>query len=257
MRDTPLHTWLQQRLAEARQAGWAHVDVLCDLANGGPPWEHTAACTPQERVWLLHGTPHPEAVDEGPMLSRYRLSDSAASQPLINELAQTRHQQRLLVLHSSQPFALLAAQLRYFTQASWDQGCSHGILRYYNPLLLRHVMQALDEGNRTLLLGAASQWHWLDRDDQAQVLLAREQEAHWQTPDAPLQLSDSTVGMLANWHESELYIQRHRLNPAQLGCQCKEDMVQKVYAAQLAADAAQAFGQAARQSFIAQYLATA
>jgi len=253
----PTPRWPTLTLQTVLADGGLHIDLLFDLAKTGPqPW----VALPNLRMAqqkLLQGTAHEEAVDEGPALVRYHLQQTSDCVLLAAQLASWDEQEGVMLLQSRQPFSLLAARLQYFALASWNNGTSHGVLRYYNRALFRTVLEALNETEKTTLLAAASQWHWQDRDGKAQHILAVEAVLAWPAPDTPLLLGEAAVQRLNCWHESELYVQQYLPTPQQTASDSQEAMLQKVFRAQMAADRAGLYSPQERDAFVARQLCVA
>ena len=247
-------SWLNTMLQMAWQARWPHIDVLCDLAKAGGRPLSALRHLQLETQKLLQGTQHEDAADEGPLLVRYRLSAKPDSDVLASSLATWCAQDSMIILQSQLPFSLLSARLQYFALASWDDGASHGVLRYYTPLLLAPTLNALGEAHKATLLSAASQWYWQDRDGKAQHMLAVDAALAWPVPDTPLLLGDEAVHRLNGWHESELYVQQYLPTPQQTGSDSQEAMMQKVFRAQMAADRAGLYSPQERDAFVARQL---
>lgn len=253
-----VENWLATLLALAAQSGWPHLDLLIDQANLPPRWQKKLPQALTLRQMLLQGTVHAEVADEAALLCRYQLADERARTKLLACLGGLEGASRLMVLHSDWPFASLANHLSYFCLAQWHDGRSHGVLRYYNPQQFLPGLAALPETRATMLLQCADCWHWLDRDGIAcQLPVPGHADESFLPPDEPLTLDDAAVSRLSAWHQAELYVQDMLLTPRQCGCTGKEAMLEKVYRAQLAADARQYWSQPERESFLQQQLGVA
>lgn len=253
-----VENWLTTLLAQAAQSDWPHLDLLIDQANLPARWQKKLPQALTLRQMLLQGTAHAEAADEAALLCRYQLGDERARTRLLACLGELDGASRLMVLHSDWPFTSLANHLRYFCLAQWHDGHSHGVLRYYNPQQFLPALAALPETQAAMLLQCAASWYWLDRDGIACQLPVPSHAAEpFLSSDEPLTLDDAAVSRLSAWHQAELYVQDMLLTPRQCGCTGKEAMLEKVYRAQLGADARQYWSQPERETFLQQQLGVA
>lgn len=250
-----VESWLAGLLARVAESGWPHLDLLIDQANLPPRWQKKLPQAVTLRQTLLQDTVHAEAADEAVLLCRYQQMDERTRTKLLACLGALEGATRVMVLFSHWPFDDLAAHLRHFLLAEWQDGTQKGVLRYYNPALFGPVLTALAPVEAERLLSAAAEWHWIDRDGQGAMRYGTHEA--WGGREAlaqPLQLDDATVSRLSAWHQAELYVQDNLLTPRQCGCLTKEAMMQKLFTLQMAADEKRLWSQPERAVFISQNL---
>ncbi len=233
--------------AEALELDW--LDLIVDQAELGSSWQSRISTLNTPAI-LLQDTPHEDAADVGPVL--VRLSLRHTDNGLLKLLRQWEGQPRVLALFSSWRFADLASNCRLCLQASWDKGVQKGVLRYHDPRLFSAVAATLDDAGRSLLLRPAAEWHWVDRDDNARMLDARQ----WQSPppaewrDDTLPLLSEQVEALANWHVAELWRQNHLLSPEEFNLDSEEELIARLASAHQAADKAKLWSEEERMPFV-------
>ena len=159
------------------------------------------------------------------------------------------------MLFSTLDFIALANHLACCLQVEWQDGLSSGVLRFNDPRLFLAIINQLSANTSQQLLQPVEEWHWLNRDQHAVMLLP----PAWDNPiltSEPLQLRDEDIDVLSAWHEAELWRQRADLQPAALEVETQEAMMQKLVQLQLKADQAKLWAVNERQGFLSQMIHT-
>lgn len=256
-----LDQWVKTTMDRAAAQGAEHIYALIDLAGSAYPILNTLQChaAAPEYALLLDDTPHQDVAELGPALVQIGIHHASQCQLLIGLLYATENEPRCMLLIPARDYAgpRLISHLRRAIQVEQGEGGEKALLlRYYDPRCFMALPNILDAAAQKLLLAAVQEWHWLNRDGLPSWLTRPdgiESQPDW--PHPVLRLSDHAIEQLSAWHQAELWRQDHSLSPASLGLNSQEALMEKLVAAQLAADEQDKLSQPERMAFIQRYLA--
>lgn len=247
--------WVDYLVTRARDLQLPHIDLLVDF-SGSPN------IVTYQSSWLLGAhkllvqTPHENVSEEGPRLLRFDYEDQTQRGTLGFVLSHAAQQHRALVVLSDLSFEDLIAHFVRCVQIKWDDGDYSGILRFFDTRLFLPVINHLSTDNAGAILWPVQEWHWLNRDQNAVRLpLPADVKPPKQTQSV-LQLNEAEVDALNLWHEAEVFRQKNLAELDKLGFDSQEALMQRLVAAQIAADQAQLFSEPERNRFLHGFLAT-
>ncbi|CUI03679.1 DUF4123 domain-containing protein [Massilia antarctica] len=120
-----------------------------------------------ERYSLLGDMAQKGAIDAGPVLLRHTLG---ARCPVLAKILTAPDSANFSsVIVSGLPLSLLLKRLTWLTDVVHDDG-TEWVMRYYDPLILPHWLDVLDETQRTLALAGIGEWLYVDMRGRAQIV---------------------------------------------------------------------------------------
>ncbi|UZE23590.1 DUF4123 domain-containing protein [Pseudomonas sp. B21-056] len=250
--------WLQHLYAQAKACGLAHVDLLINCALLDYPLLrrlNELVPSPRYRL-LLQDSPERAFADQGPVLVRVLLFNTAQRAWLMDFLQACHGHSRVLVLLSRWSFDALGERLGRCTQAEWEQGRKSGVLRYYDTRLFRLLCELLDPDQRKMLHEGVIEWQWIDRDGKACQMAGfdvRQGEAGRGAP--ALRLSDEQVTEVGALGDAQQWCARQEVFPGSYGFESFETFVYQVFRAHVDAERQQ-FTAMAREQFLQEWLVT-
>lgn len=248
--------WLRGLEQHAEANSLEHLDIVIDATGlDYPLLPQLAELEPRpQQALLFDGTPEQAQAAEGPVLVRLLWAQPQQVAWLGDFLAQFGRDSRLLALLSHWPFEPLTDHLRYCTQAQWDNGAHHGILRYYDTRLFKLVCDLFMGDDSRNFHAPIISWHWIDRDQRSQVVGGDQRKLHdYKRPQAPLMLDKRQMESISAWSEAEQWEDTHGAIKRNYSIGKEQRLVQ-IYLGQLAADEKQLKG-AERNAFMVEWLA--
>ncbi|WP_371230637.1 DUF4123 domain-containing protein [Pseudomonas sp. QE6] len=207
--------WFDHLIEEAQANRLGHIDLLLDATGLAAPLP--AASTPQLNARLFDNTPEQALAEQGAHLRRISLDDPAqlaAAHSLIDMLGAGR----VLALLSKWPFEPLATHLRHCTQAHWGKERHNGLLRFYDPRLLRTCCETLLPNQSAWFHAPAIAWYWRDSTGQPQQWAGQPQPPEdTPSPLPALHLSDSQLFELVAWSEAVRFCDSQALTHRDVG----------------------------------------
>ncbi len=250
-------SWLGRLQEQAQAVKLPHLDLLINATQLDYPLLRRLAAlsVPPLQAQLFAGTAEHALAAQGPILLRLHWQQ-LEQQAWLSEFVRRYHRDhRVLALLSAWPFDELAQHLRHCTQAQWNQGADSGLLRFYEPRLLRAVCEMLDPVQSAWFHAPIVTWHWLDRDGKAAVLPGNPVRASELARPLPaLRLSHPQVAYLLAWSAAEALRREHALVPQDYALAQQETLMRHLVHGQLAADREGLNGQE-REPFIFDWLA--
>ena len=253
MYPTPT-AWLLYLCEQARAERLPHLDILINSTGlDSSTLEELAELVPQPQYAnLLDGTP--EQALQGPHLIRLAYEESSHYDWLHTLIETTYGDFRVLALLSPWPFDDLSQHLCTCTQAEWNQGEDGGLLRYWEPRLLRPISEAFTPEQSRWFHRAVINWYWLDRDNKTEQLTGWLDRSTQPQPTQALTLSNEQVAELIAWTEAEDFRMGTGIKPQDCGLGSREMLARHLFHAQRDADRASIYDSEQRRAHIRQWL---
>ncbi|WP_227103711.1 DUF4123 domain-containing protein [Chromobacterium rhizoryzae] len=253
----PHHRYLDQISAAAAQRRYGHLDLLLDPAADGDNWlRRIAMIQPRlECLRLFDDTPFSDLRQDSPLLVRVMLSQPSHCDWLDGSLSLLWSQPQWIVLLSSSSQPALAAHLRRFLTVKLDDG-GLTLLRYYDPRLLRIVINALTPTQGAALGQRIDLWLWRNRDGALERWTApSDHPAPLPSSHQPLPLDSTQRVQLESYVEAHAsLIQLLSLEPVR-ATQSQEQLLDELARLNRQADVESRWNSVERMEWIAQQLA--
>ncbi|QHA85078.1 DUF4123 domain-containing protein [Pseudomonas mediterranea] len=248
--------WLQHLCAQAKACGLPHVDLLVDCALFDYPLLrrlNELSPSPRYRL-LLQDSPERAFADQGPVLVRVLLFNTAQRLWLTGFIQRCHRHSRVLALFSRWSFDALGERLGRCTQAEWARGHRSGVLRYYDTRLFRSLCELLDPDQLKMLHEGVINWQWIDRDGKACQMAGLDVRQREAGRDAPvLRLSDEQVTGVGALGDAQLWCARQEILPGTYGFDSFETLIYQTFRVHVDADRQQLTG-VAREQFLQEWL---
>ncbi|CAN1605923.1 DUF4123 domain-containing protein [Pseudomonas mediterranea] len=249
--------WLQHLYVQAKACGLAHMDLLINCALFDYPLlRRLNELTPSPRYrLLLQDSPERAFADQGPVLVRVLLFNTAQRRWLTDFIQSCYRHSRVLALFSRWSFDALGERLGRCTQAEWAQGRRSGVLRYYDTRLFRVLCELLDPDQLRMLHEGVIHWQWIDRDGKACRMAGFDVRQREAVRGAPvLRLSDEQVTGVGVLSDAQQWCARQEILPGTYGFDSFETFIYQAFRVHVDADRQHLMG-VAREQFLQGWLA--
>ncbi|AXT46079.1 MULTISPECIES: DUF4123 domain-containing protein [Chromobacterium] len=246
---TPFRAITQQHVAP-------FLDLLLDPVADSGNWQQRIAMIqpPLECLRLFDDTPLSDLRQDSPLLVRVWLNQSEHCDWLESTLNLLWQQPQWIVLFSSSSQPALAAHLRRFLTVKLDGG-GLTLLRYYDPRLLRIVVNTLTPAQGAALGQRIDLWLWRNRDGELERWTApSDHPAPLPSSHQPLPLDSAQRVQLESYVEAHAsLIQLQSLEPAR-ATQSQEQLLDELARLNRQADVESRWNSVERMEWIRRHL---